>query len=60
MQELLGGRKISPLAEPEFHRVAVPVDRTVQIPPLASHLDIDLVGMPFAGDGPLAPVELLQ
>jgi hypothetical protein len=59
-QEALGSREVSPLAEPELDRVAVAVDGTVEIPPLASDPDVGLVDMPSASDSPLAPIEPLQ
>jgi hypothetical protein len=59
-QEPFGGRQIAPLAEPELDCVAIAVDRPVQMPPLASDLDIRLIDMPPAGDRALAPIELLQ
>ncbi len=53
-QELFGRSAISPLAELELDRVAIAVDRAIEIPPLASDPDICLVDMPLSGDGSLA------
>ncbi len=59
-QELLGGGQIAPLTEPEFDRIAVAVDRAIQIAPLAPDLDVGFVDMPSPGDGSLASIEALQ
>ena len=59
-KEPLGGREVTPFAEPELDRVAVAVDGTVEIHPPAADLDVCLVHMPFAGDGSLATIEALQ
>jgi hypothetical protein len=59
-QKPLGGCQISPFAKPKFNRIAVAVDYTIKIPPLASHPDICLVDMPLSRDGPLAAIEPLQ
>jgi hypothetical protein len=49
-----------PFAEPKFNRIAVAIDRAIEIPPLASNFDICLVDMPLSGDGSLARIEPLQ
>ena len=59
-QEPLGSGEIAPLAEPELDRVAIAVDRPVQLPPPPADLDVCLINMPFAGDWALAPIELFQ
>ena len=42
-QELLGGRQVTPFAEPELNRIAIAVDRAVEIPPMPADLDVDTV-----------------
>jgi hypothetical protein len=59
-QKPFGSREVSPLAEPEFNGVTVIVDCTVEIPPLASNLDVSLVDVPFASDSALTKVKALQ
>jgi hypothetical protein len=59
-QETLGGRQIASLAEPKFNGIAVAVDGTTEILPLASNFDVSLVEVLFASDGFLALVEALQ
>ena len=46
--------------EEELDRVADIVDGPIDIHPLVANLDVGLVDVPLAGDGPLAPVEALQ
>jgi hypothetical protein len=36
------------------------VDRAIEIHPASADLDVSFIEMPFASDGPLAPIELLQ
>jgi hypothetical protein len=43
--------------EEELDRIADIVDRPVEVHPLAPHLDIRLVNMPFSGHGAFAPIE---
>lgn len=52
--------QIAPLAEPEIDGVAVAIDGTVEIAPLAPYFDICLVNMPLGGDGSLSLIEPLQ
>jgi hypothetical protein len=59
-EKAFGDRKVTVLAESELDRVTAAVDGAIEIHPLATNLDIGLVGMPFAGDGTLAPMEALQ
>ena len=58
--EPLSGSQVAPLAEPEFNRVAMAVDRAVEIPPVPADFDISLVHMPSPAHGSLAPIELLK
>jgi hypothetical protein len=59
-QNPLGRSQIAPLAEPELDRVAIAVDRPVEIPPRPADLDVSFVDVPFASDGSLACIETLQ
>jgi hypothetical protein len=59
-QEPLGRSQIAPLAEPELNRVAVAVDSPIEIPLMATDLDIGLIDVPLASDGSLAWIEALQ
>jgi hypothetical protein len=59
-QKAFGSAEVSPLAEPELDRVTIAIDRTVEIPPLGSDLDICFIDMPPAGDWALAPIEPIQ
>jgi hypothetical protein len=42
-QEPLGSSEVSPFTEPELDRVAMAIDGTMQIPPLAADLDVGLI-----------------
>jgi len=59
-QETLGCGEVSALAELELNGVAIAVDCTIKMPLLTTHFDGRFIQMPFAGNQPLAPVELLQ
>jgi hypothetical protein len=59
-QKPLGGREVSPFAEPETDRVAIAIDGAIEIPPLAADLDVSLVDVPLADDGALPKVKALQ
>ena len=59
-QKLFGRSQIAPFAEPELNSVAMAVDGTVEIAPLAPYFDICLVDMPLSGDGSLSLIEPLQ
>src|SRR6266568_4687072 len=56
-QKLLGGVLVSLLGEEKIDRLAMLVHRTVQIFPLAPHLDVRLVHPPTHPNGPLTPVK---
>ena len=43
-KERLGGRDIALGAQPEVYRPARPINGTIQVAPLASDLDVSLVG----------------
>lgn len=59
-QEAFGSHQVTVFAEEELHRVTDAVDGAIEIHPLTADLDVGLVQVPLAGDGPLAPVEALQ
>jgi len=59
-QEAFGRQQITVFAEKEFDCVAEAVDGAVKVHPMAANLDISLVHMPLARDGPLAFVETPQ
>jgi hypothetical protein len=59
-QEPLGSSQVALLAEPELDGVAVAIDGTVEVAPLATYLNICLVDMSLGGDGSLSPIEPLQ
>jgi hypothetical protein len=59
-QKPLGGREVTPFAEPELDRIAVAVDRPVKIHPTTSDLDVSFIDVPLACDDPLASIEALQ
>jgi len=59
-QEPFGGSEVSPLAKPEFDRVAIAVDRPVKIHPPPPDFDIRFIYMPPTGDGSPAAIEALQ
>lgn len=52
-QESFGRSQIAPLAELKFNRVAVAVDRPVEIHPTPTDFDVGFVDMPSPADGPL-------
>jgi hypothetical protein len=58
--EAPGRRQIAPLTEPELNRVAVVVDGTIQVPPLASNSDRSFIDMPSSADSSLTPIEPLD
>jgi acyl-CoA reductase-like NAD-dependent aldehyde dehydrogenase len=58
--EALCSRQVTVFAEEELDRVTHTVDGTVEIHPLAAHLDVSFVDVPLASDGTLALVETLQ
>ena len=59
-QKPFGGGEVSPLAEPEFDRVAVAVDGAVEIRPTSTDFDVRLIHMPSPADGSLASIEPLE
>jgi hypothetical protein len=59
-QKPLGSGQIAPFAEPEFNRVAMVVDGSIEIHPSPSDFDVRFIDMPFPADGSLAPIELLK
>ena len=59
-QEPFGGSQIAPLAEPEFDRVAMAIDSSVEVHPASFDLDVSFIGMPFPTDGSLPEVEAVQ
>jgi hypothetical protein len=59
-EEAFRGSEIAPFTEPEFYCVAIAVNRTIQVHPLAANPDIVLVDMPIRADCTLATVEPLH
>ncbi|GLR45794.1 hypothetical protein GCM10007880_63120 [Mesorhizobium amorphae] len=59
-EEAFSRQEAAMLAEPESDRAAATVDGAVEIHPLTANVDVGFVSMAFAGDGTLAPVEMLQ
>jgi hypothetical protein len=53
-KECLGGRQIAVLAQHDIDQGTVAVDRTIQIPPLATYSDVRLIDVPAAPDPALA------
>jgi hypothetical protein len=59
-QEPSGSREVAPLAEPELDRIAIAVDGSIEIFPLASDIDVSFVNVLLGSDGSLACIEALQ
>jgi hypothetical protein len=59
-QEALGNRQIPPPTKPELNRIAVAIDRAIEIHPVPAEFDVCLVQMPLSGDSTLAAIEPLQ
>ncbi len=59
-QKPLGRSEVSPFAEPEFNGIAIAVDGSIEISPLASDFDVSLVHVPFPADASFAKIEALE
>jgi hypothetical protein len=53
-QKPFGRSQVSLGTEPEFDRVAIAVDGSIEIFPFASDFDVSFVNVPFGSDGSLA------
>lgn len=56
-QKAFGSGQITVFAEIELNRIAIAIDRTIQVKPLASDLDIGFIEVPFTCDLALSAVE---
>jgi len=59
-QKSLGSSGVVPRAEPEFDRILITVDGSMEIFPLPSDFDVSLTDVPFPADTSLAKIEALD